>query len=92
MLKARRLRVSLNSRLESNKEEREETQTLSSEYGTYKTVKARFWPWLSCKKSPEYFEVIISSLINDPPLEADCALILFDPRADLNPHQQPPEP
>ena len=33
---------------------------LSSEYGPYKTVKARLWPWLS-DESPQPFEVVPSS-------------------------------
>jgi len=45
VLKVHRLCASRNSGLESNKEEYEE------EYGTHKTVKARFWPWLS-RESP----------------------------------------
>ena len=35
--------------------------TLWSECGTHKTVKARFWPWLS-GKSPCFFKVVPSSL------------------------------
>ena len=55
---AHRLCVSLNSRLESNKEEEEEDTKrcgagagvpLPSEYGTYTPVKAIFWPGLSGK-------------------------------------------
>ena len=34
---------------------------LSSEFGTHKTVKARFWPWLP-GKSLYFFQVIASSL------------------------------
>jgi len=37
------------------------TPFFSSEYGTYKTGNARFWPWLSGKR-PKPFEVAHSSL------------------------------
>ena len=56
---------------------------LSSKYGTYKTVKARFWPWISVLKT---CEVVPSSSGSGFPLKGPS---LVGVRADVHRHARP---
>ena len=50
---------------------------LSSEHGTYKTVKAIFWPWLSGKRIFLTFEVVSSLLGSGLTISSSVPCVIF---------------